>query len=112
MISRLIVGMAAVAMIHGVGATVAWAEPPKTTTEQDIVYTKAGSVELKLDLARPAEGDGPFPAVIVIHGGAGGRETRPMCDQFCRSLPGGDTSRSHHSTAFAPRTHFRPRFTT
>jgi acetyl esterase/lipase len=33
------------------------------------VYTKAGDTELKLDLARPAEGEGPFPAVLVIHGG-------------------------------------------
>ena len=34
----------------------------KVMTENDIVYTKAGGTELKLDLARPAEGDGPFPA--------------------------------------------------
>jgi acetyl esterase/lipase len=39
-------------------------------TERDIVYAKAGATELKLDLARPAQGDGPFPAVLVIHGGA------------------------------------------
>jgi acetyl esterase/lipase len=45
-------------------------DAPKVANEFDIVYTKAGDVELKLDLARPAEGDGPFPAVIVIHGGA------------------------------------------
>jgi acetyl esterase/lipase len=43
-------------------------KPPITTTN-DVVYTKAGGTELKLDLARPAEGDGPFPAVLVIHGG-------------------------------------------
>ena len=64
------------------------AEPPKTTTEQDIVYTKAGSAELKLDLARPAEGDGPFPAVVVIHGGAwrqGNKaDVRPILPQFAQ----------------------------
>jgi acetyl esterase/lipase len=43
--------------------------PAKVTTENDIVYTKAGGSDLKLDLARPAEGDGPFPVVLVIHGG-------------------------------------------
>jgi acetyl esterase/lipase len=62
------------------------AEPPKTTTEQDIVYKKAGSTELKLDLARPAEGDGPFPAMLVIHGGAwraGSKaDMRPILPQF------------------------------
>jgi len=44
-------------------------ERPRVTTEDDLIYTKAGQVELKLDLARPAEGDGPFPGVLVIHGG-------------------------------------------
>ena len=46
------------------------AEEPEVASEYDLVYTKAGSTELKLDLARPAEGEGPFPAVVVIHGGA------------------------------------------
>ncbi len=36
----------------------------------DLVYTKVGETELKIDLTRPADGDGPFPAVLVIHGGA------------------------------------------
>jgi acetyl esterase/lipase len=44
-------------------------ERPKVTTEYDIVYAKPGKTELKLDLARPSEGDGPFPAIIAIHGG-------------------------------------------
>jgi len=45
-------------------------DPPKVAAENDLVYTRAGSTDLKLDLARPAEGKGPFPAVVVIHGGA------------------------------------------
>jgi len=69
-----------------VSAAAGGAEPTKTTTEQDIVYTKAGSTELKLDMARPAEGDGPFPVVVVIHGGAwrGGNkaDVRPVFPQF------------------------------
>jgi acetyl esterase/lipase len=40
------------------------------TTLYDVVYKKAGDTELKIDLAWPSEGDGPFPAVLVIHGGA------------------------------------------
>jgi acetyl esterase/lipase len=36
--------------------------------EEDITYGKAGDTELKLDLARP-QGDGPFPAIVFIHGG-------------------------------------------
>lgn len=46
------------------------AEPPRVATEFDIVYTRADGTELKLDLARPGEGAGPFPGVLVIHGGA------------------------------------------
>ena len=37
-------------------------------TEDNITYGKAGDTELKLDLARP-QGDGPFPAIVFIHGG-------------------------------------------
>jgi acetyl esterase/lipase len=38
--------------------------------QRDLVYGKAGDVELKLDLATPTDSDGPFPAVVLIHGGA------------------------------------------
>jgi acetyl esterase/lipase len=54
----------------------------------DIVYTKAGDAELKLDLARPADGEGPFPALLVIHGGAwrGGKKenVRGALTEFAR----------------------------
>jgi acetyl esterase/lipase len=39
----------------------------RTTT--DITYANVNSIELKLDVMMP-EGAGPFPAVMVIHGGA------------------------------------------
>ena len=48
--------------------------------EPDVVYGQGGDVELKMDIARPglAVGDGPFPAVVCIHGGAwrGGNKNR------------------------------------
>jgi acetyl esterase/lipase len=37
--------------------------------EKGLVYGKGGDVDLKLDLAMPKAGDGPFPAVVCIHGG-------------------------------------------
>ena len=46
------------------------ADEPRETTAFDLVYSRVDGTELKLDLARPAEGRGPFPAIIVIHGGA------------------------------------------
>lgn len=43
--------------------------PEGVTAHEDLVYaTPAEGVELKLDVYQPA-GDGPFPAVIVVHGG-------------------------------------------
>ena len=89
MVYRSMVEKCTATLMFGIGAMVArGAEPPKTTTEQDIVYTKAGSAELKLDLVRPAEGDGPFPAVVVIHGGAwrqGNKaDVRPILPQFAQ----------------------------
>lgn len=38
-------------------------------TENDIVYGQANGRDLRLDLARPASGAGPFPGVVCIHGG-------------------------------------------
>lgn len=40
--------------------------------EPSITYGKGGDVELKLDLARPASGKGPFPALIFIYGSGWG----------------------------------------
>lgn len=38
--------------------------------QPDIVYRKADGKEIKLDIAMPKEGQGPFPAVVCVHGGA------------------------------------------
>jgi acetyl esterase/lipase len=43
---------------------------PEIPIEKGIVFGNGGDVELKLDLARPTKGDGPFPLVVCIHGGA------------------------------------------
>ncbi len=51
--------------------------PDSVSFEQGITYTEPGGTPIQLDLARPKTGDGPFPAVICIHGGgfrAGSRE--------------------------------------
>lgn len=40
------------------------------TFEKDIVYGKAGDVELTLNLSRPKGTTAPRPCVVVIHGGA------------------------------------------
>ena len=52
-----------------VPATVLFAEGEVLVTE-DVVYGKGSDVDLHLDIARPAEPDGPSPCIVVIHGGA------------------------------------------
>ncbi len=37
--------------------------------EEEITYGKGGERDLQLDLARPADGNGPFPAIVFVHGG-------------------------------------------
>ncbi len=53
----------------GLPAVVAAADGPPIREETDLVFGKGGDADLKLDLAMPADGDGPFPAVVCIHGG-------------------------------------------
>jgi acetyl esterase/lipase len=37
--------------------------------ERNIVFAKGGDSELRLDLAMPNDKEGPFPAIVCIHGG-------------------------------------------
>lgn len=41
----------------------------EVVTEENVTYGKGGDVDLQLDIARPKDGDGPFPAILFIHGG-------------------------------------------
>jgi acetyl esterase/lipase len=41
-------------------------------TETDIVYSRIGDIELRLDIASPSEGNGPFPAVLFFCGNGWG----------------------------------------
>jgi len=44
-------------------------EPDDVVIQKDIVYGTVDGIDLKLDLARPAKGQGPFPLIVCIHGG-------------------------------------------
>jgi acetyl esterase/lipase len=44
-------------------------ESPAIPIEKDIVYATVDGVDLHLDIARPREGEGPFPLVVFLHGG-------------------------------------------
>jgi len=57
-------------------------------TERGIVFGTGGGQPLKLDLTRPKEGKGLFPALVLVHGGGwvgGGREDyRTFMEYFTR----------------------------
>jgi acetyl esterase/lipase len=59
--------------------------PAKVATADDLVYTKAGDVELKLDLARPDGGDGPFPALLVGWRAGNKESNRKALAEFARN---------------------------
>jgi acetyl esterase/lipase len=57
-------------IVAGMGATRGQQlTPGVVVVEENVVYGKGGDVDLKLDLARPAAKDGPFPALVFIHAG-------------------------------------------
>jgi acetyl esterase/lipase len=42
---------------------------PEVVVERDVVYGKGGDEDMKLDLAAPKDGKGPFPVIVCLHGG-------------------------------------------
>jgi len=54
--------------------------------ETDIEYSNPDEQHLKLNMARPKEGDGPFPAVVCIHGGGFRAGTRDGWNARCKKL--------------------------
>lgn len=59
------------AVVLSVWPLAAHGQTPKREirVEEDIVFGKGGTTELKLDLAMPKDGEGPFPAIVCLHGG-------------------------------------------
>ena len=54
--------------------------PEGVVFEKGITYGTAAGQALLLDLAKPKEGSGPFPALVLVHGGgwaAGLARTQP-----------------------------------
>ncbi len=60
--------------------------PDDVIFEPDIEYTNPDDQHVQLDLARPKHGDGPFPAVLCIHGGGFRAGSRKGYDGLCLKL--------------------------
>ena len=54
--------------------------------ETDIEYANPDGQHLQLNLARPRTGQGPFPAVLCIHGGGFRAGDRKGYDGLCKKL--------------------------
>jgi len=81
-----------VAATCGVPSVPAQKTPAKLTIpegvifEPEVEYTNPEGQHLQLDLARPKEGTGPFPAVACIHGGGFRAGSRQGYDSLCLKL--------------------------
>ena len=62
------------------------AVPEGVTFEAGIEFTNPDGQHLQLNLARPKSGDGPFPAVVCIHGGGFRAGKREGYDAQCIKL--------------------------
>ncbi len=60
--------------------------PDNVLFEPDIEYANPAGEHLQLDLARPKNGKGPFPAVLCIHGGGFRAGSRKGYDGLCLKL--------------------------
>jgi acetyl esterase/lipase len=60
--------------------------PETVIWEEGIEYTNPDDQHLQLNLARPKTGDGPFPAVICIHGGGFRAGKRDGYNDLCVRL--------------------------
>lgn len=64
------------AILFAVSLAILAAQPKPS--RPDVVYVTRGAHALKLDLFLPAAGNGPFPAILFVHGGGwkGGNKTQ------------------------------------
>jgi acetyl esterase/lipase len=60
--------------------------PDDVVFETGIEYTNPDNQHLQLNLARPKKGDGPFPAIVCIHGGGFRAGKREGYDGLCLRL--------------------------
>lgn len=84
------------ARIFAVLAIVVWSNPVSAQKppgvpddvvfETGIEYAKSSGEPLQLNLARPKNGEGPFPAVVCIHGGGFRAGKRESYDALCIRL--------------------------
>jgi acetyl esterase/lipase len=79
---------------------------PEVVVERGLVFGKGGGQELKLDLARPKDGDGPFPVVLCLHGGGWVGGDRGQLTQTLEALARRGYVAASPDYRLAPKDHF------
>jgi len=82
----LLVGVVGCVLLNGALVVAAPPVPDSVVWEEGIEYTNPEDQHLQLNLARPKTGEGPFPAVICIHGGGFRAGKRDGYDALCLKL--------------------------
>ncbi len=82
----LLVGVVGCVLLNGNLVVAAPPVPDTVVWEEGIEYTNPDDQHLQLNLARPKAGEGPFPAVICIHGGGFRAGKRDGYDTLCVKL--------------------------
>lgn len=80
--------------------------PDTVTWQEGIEYSNPDDQHLMLNIARPKAGDGPFPAVVCIHGGGFRAGRRESHDDLCVKLAGKGYVAATISYRLAPRFQF------
>jgi len=62
------------------------AVPENVVFERDIEFANPDNQHLQVNVARPKDGTGPFPAVVCIHGGGFRAGKRESYDKLCLTL--------------------------
>src|ERR1700677_2990212 len=60
--------------------------PDTVSFERGVEFANPDDQHLQLDMARPKTGDGPFPAIVCIHGGGFRAGSRKGYDALCLRL--------------------------
>lgn len=68
LLSTLALGVIA-GVLMALEGTATHASEPAVVMHDNVVFGKGGTTELTMDIAVPSEGKGPFPCLLVFHGG-------------------------------------------
>jgi acetyl esterase/lipase len=83
--TSLVIFLSLLAAVAGLRAA-ELAVPENVVFERDIEFANPDNQHLQVNMARPKDGAGPFPAVVCIHGGGFRAGKRESYDKLCLTL--------------------------